>query len=68
LQRRETAEREEGHKSNAQIRQLVEQRLVLAMDQVVVVLHTDDLRDAAPCLSWVEVTLLKPRWRIRPWR
>ena len=50
-------------------RELVDQRVVVAMDEVVVVLHADDLGDArAPASIWADVTLLRPRWRIRPCR
>ena len=47
LQRREAAEREERHVGDAAARQLVDQRVVGAVGEVVVVLHADDLGDAA---------------------
>ena len=51
LQRREAAEREEGHIGDAAARQFVDQSVVVAMDEVVVVLHADDLGDAARLLE-----------------
>ena len=47
LQRREAAEREEGHIGDANLPELVDQRVVVAMDEVVVVLHASHLGDAA---------------------
>jgi len=49
LERAESAEREERHIGDAAAGQFVDQRIVRAMHQIVVVLHADDLGDAA-CL------------------
>lgn len=46
LQRRKATQREERHIGNALPPKLVDKRVVGAMCQVVVVLHTDDLGDA----------------------
>ena len=45
LQRREAAEREERHVGDALPGQVVDQRVVVAVRQVVVVLHADDVGD-----------------------
>ena len=47
LERREAAKREEGHIGDAAARQFIDQRVVVAMHDVVMVLHADDLGDAA---------------------
>ena len=44
--RREAAKREEGHIGDAAARQFVYQRVVVAMHEIVMVLHADDLGDA----------------------
>ena len=46
LERRESPKREEGHIGDAAARQFIDQRVVLAMHEVVMVLHADDLGDA----------------------
>ena len=51
LQRREAAEREERHIGDAVPRQLVDQRVVVAVREVVLVLHADDRRDGARFLD-----------------
>ena len=48
LQRREAAEREERHIGDAVAGEIVDQRVVVAMREIVVVLHADDLADPAP--------------------
>jgi hypothetical protein len=47
LQRREAAERKERHISDAVAAEIVDQRVVVAMRDIVVVLHADDVRDGA---------------------
>src|SRR6478672_3738878 len=47
MDRCEAAKREEGHIGDAAARQFIDQRVVAAMHEVVMVLHADDLGDAA---------------------
>ena len=48
LQRSEAAERKERHIGDAVAGQIVDQGVVGAMRQIVMVLHADDLADPAP--------------------
>src|SRR5262245_58375384 len=47
LERREAAEREIWHIGHTQLGELLDERIVRAMSEIVVVLHTYDLGDAA---------------------
>ena len=49
LEKREAAKREEGHIGDAAARQFIDQRVVVAMHEIVMVLQADDLGDAV-CL------------------
>ena len=51
LQRREAAEREERHIGGARRRKLIDQRVVVAVGEVVMVLHADDLGNGARLLD-----------------
>ena len=61
LQRREPAERKERHIGDAVAGKIVDQRVVGAMRQIVLVLHADDLGDPRVLpRSASGVTLLSP--------
>ena len=47
LERREAAEREKGNIGDTTARQFVDQSIVIAMGEIVVVLHADDLGNTA---------------------
>ena len=60
LQRIETAERKERHIGRAVACQIVDQRVVVAVRQVVIILHANDLANLASFRICVGVTLLSP--------
>ena len=68
LQGREPAEREERDVGDSLPGQFVDQRVVLALGQVVEVLHGPDGVIARASATCAAVTLLRPTWRISPWR
>ena len=60
LQRVESAERKERHIGDAVAGKIVDQGIVAAMRQIVLVLHADDLAIRRPSAICAGVTLLSP--------
>ena len=66
LQRSEAAEREERDVGDALRGEVVDEGVVRAMGDVVEVLDADDFGDGLRLGQLRGLTLLRPRWRMRP--